>query len=334
MRWHHPARVPTAPIGTKSCPKWGRTKRRSSGLLDRWFTIVIIPEKTARVLRLKVPKLLLAVGGVALLILIVAGVYGIVRTIELQEELSAYRETDNERLRQRIAIKQFSSEMDSLKGQIGRLRELDYKLRIITDLKVERPSPSVYGIGGSIESQDNLTLDSPELEQLDLLALLDEDLVRLREMANYQEESFNNLVSFLSDEKDLIERTPHRRPTRGFISSNFGRRIDPFTGQQRNHEGVDIVTRRGTMVTAPADGIVTYSGIDPSLGEMVVIDHGYGVITRYGHNESVLVKEGQRVKRGDPIATVGSSGKSTGPHLHYEIRINDIAVNPLNYMID
>ena len=97
---------------------------------------------------------------------------------------------------------------------------------------------------------------------------------------------------------------------------------------------MDIVARRGTPVVAPAEGIITYSGVDPTLGDMVVIDHGYGVITRYGHNDSVLVREGQRVSRGDPIATVGSSGKSTGPHLHYEIRINDLAVNPRNYMIE
>ena len=111
-------------------------------------------------------------------------------------------------------------------------------------------------------------------------------------------------------------------------------RTDPFTGLRRLHEGVDIVTRRGTAVTAPAEGIVTYAGHDPTLGEMAVLDHGYGVITRYGHNEAVLVREGQRVSRGDPIALVGSSGKSTGPHLHYEIRINDLAVNPSKYILE
>jgi murein DD-endopeptidase MepM/ murein hydrolase activator NlpD len=87
------------------------------------------------------------------------------------------------------------------------------------------------------------------------------------------------------------------------------------------------------VVHAPADGIVTFSGIDPTFGNMLVVDHGYGIITRYGHNDAILVREGQRVSRGMPIATVGSTGRSTGPHLHYEIRINDVAINPENYMI-
>ncbi len=155
----------------------------------------------------------------------------------------------------------------------------------------------------------------------------------LKEMAAYQEESFNNLKAFLSDQKDLISRSPYRAPLRGFVSSPFGPRYDPFTGLQRLHEGMDIVARAGTAVHAPADGIVTFSGIDPTFGNMLVIDHGYGIITRYGHNDANLVREGQRIKRGDVICTVGTSGRSTGPHLHYEIRINDVAVNPANYMI-
>ena len=94
------------------------------------------------------------------------------------------------------------------------------------------------------------------------------------------------------------------------------------------------MTRRGTMVTAPADGIVTYTGIDPSLGEMVVIDHGYGVVTRYGHLQSRAVRLGQRVSRGHVIGKMGNSGRSTGPHLHYEIQIDGIPVNPRRYILD
>lgn len=304
------------------------------GLFEHWFTLVVIPNKTSRVIRLRIPRALLMAGAGLLTGLLVLGGYAVVRSVELGNQLEAYRDLESSHLAQRVALQKFTVQMDTLKGQLGRLRELDYKLRIITDLEVEKPSPTVYGIGGSLDSEEELSLENVDEGKLDLVTLLDKDLVRLQEMANYQEESFNNLRDYLSDRKDLIERTPHRWPTRGFVSSNFGPRVDPFTGLRRLHEGVDIVARRGTPVVAPAEGIVTYSGVDPTLGDMVVIDHGYGVITRYGHNDSVLVREGRRVKRGDPIATVGSSGKSTGPHLHYEIRINDLAVNPRNYMID
>jgi len=304
------------------------------GLFDQWFTLVIIPDRTTRVVRIKIPRTLFFAGLVLLTGLLAFGGYTFVHSLEMGSRLESFRDLESKQNAQRIALKRISNEMDSLKGEMGRLRELDYKLRIITDLEVEKPSPPAYGIGGSLESGEGLTLDNVEQNKLDLVAMLDKDLTRLREMADYQEESFNNLKAHLSDQKDLIERTPHRWPARGFVSSTFGPRLDPFTGLTRIHEGIDIVARRGTPVTAPADGIVTYAGVDPTLGEMVVIDHGYGLLTRYGHNDTVLVREGQRVKRGDPIATVGSSGKSTGPHLHYEIRLNDIAVNPLNYVVD
>jgi murein DD-endopeptidase MepM/ murein hydrolase activator NlpD len=303
-------------------------------LFDQWFTLVIIPDKTARVVRIKIPRTLLLGGLASLAFMVAFGGYAFVRSLEQGRRLESYRDLESRALEQKVALKRFANEMDSLKGQIGRMRELDYKLRVITDLEVEKPSPSIYGIGGSLESGEELTLENADQSKLDLVTLLDKDLARLREMANYQEESFNNLKTYLADQKDLIERTPHRWPARGFVSSNFGPRLDPFTGLTRLHEGIDIVARHGTPVTAPADGIVTYSGVDPTLGDMVVIDHGYGLLTRYGHNDTVLVREGQRVKRGDPIATVGSSGKSTGPHLHYEIRFNDVAINPLNYLIE
>jgi murein DD-endopeptidase MepM/ murein hydrolase activator NlpD len=304
------------------------------GLFDQWFTLVIIPDRTTRVIRIKIPKTVLIAGSALVVSLLAFGGYTFVHSLELGSRLDAFRELESKQNSQKIAFKRISNEMDSLKGEMSRLRELDYKLRVITDLEVEKPSPPTYGIGGSLESGAGLTLENADQSKLDLVAMLDKDLARLREMADYQEESFNNLKAYLSDQKDLIERTPHRWPVHGFISSSFGPRLDPFTGLTRLHEGIDIVARRGSPVAAPADGIVTYTGVDPTLGDMVVIDHGYGVLTRYGHNDTVLVREGQRVKRGDAICTVGTSGKSTGPHLHYEIRLNDIAVNPLNYLVD
>ncbi len=275
------------------------------------------------------------IAGSALTVaLLLYGSIGVYRSIVLNSELQELHTLKNTYMRQQIEFKKVSNEITAFRSQMNRLRELDYKLRLITDLEVERPNPSLYGIGGSLDVRNDGLAENADLSRMDLLTLLDKDLVRLKEMANYQEESFNNLKAFLVDQKDLLDRSPYRWPVRGFVSSNFGQRVDPFTGLQRRHDGIDIVTPKGTTVRAPADGIVTYTTVDPTLGNMLVIDHGYGVITRYGHNDAVLVREGQRVKRGDPIAAVGSSGKSTGPHLHYEIRINDLAVNPLNYVLE
>jgi murein DD-endopeptidase MepM/ murein hydrolase activator NlpD len=303
-------------------------------LLKKEFTFVVIPPKTSKVIRLKVARPLAIAGAVLLAAFVVLGAVSIYRAITLQGELLAYERLKSEYLRQQVGLKKVANQVDRFKSDIDHLRELDYKLRLITDLEVERPSPSIYGIGGFTEAGDQALVKQANQSGLDLLGVLNKDLSRLEKMVRYQEESFNSLKAHLADKQDLIERTPYRWPVRGFLSSTFGPRTDPFTGTQRMHEAIDIVAPKGTPIKAPADGIVTYSGVDPSLGNMLVVDHGYGVITRYGHNDTILVREGQRVKRGDTIATVGSSGRSTGPHLHYEVRINDVAINPLKIIIN
>lgn len=298
------------------------------------ITFVVIPPKTSKVLRLKIHRTLLA--GIVLLIAVfmVVGGYSIYRSASLERELAQFNELKTRHLRQEISLKKVANKVQSFKGEIEKLKELDFKLRLITDLELDRPGPSIYGIGGFIESNDKELVQAAKADGMDLLTLLNKDLERLEKLARYQEESFNNLKTHLGDKKDLIQRTPFRWPVRGFLSSTFGPRTDPFTGTQRMHTAIDIVAPKGTPIKSPADGIVTFSGEDPSLGNMVVVDHGYGVITRYGHNNAILMREGQRVRRGDTIATVGSSGRSTGPHLHYEIRIKDVAINPLKMIIE
>lgn len=303
-------------------------------MLKKEFTFVVIPPKTSKVLRLKVPKPLMVAGLALLAVFVLVAVVSIYRAVTLQGELLAYERLKSDYLRQQVSIKKVANQVDQFKGEIDHLRELDYKLRLITDLEVERPGPSIYGIGGFSESGDQTLLKQANLNGMDLLAVLNKDLSRLEKMVRYQEESFNSLKAYLADKQDLIQRTPYRWPVRGFLSSTFGPRTDPFTGNSRLHEGIDIVAPKGTPIKAPADGIITYAGLDPSLGNMLVLDHGYGVITRYGHLNANLVREGQRVKRGDSIATVGSTGRSTGPHLHYEIRINDVSINPLKLIIN
>ena len=264
----------------------------------------------------------------------VVGGVSFYQAYQIKGELAAYEKLKSDYLRQQISIKKVTNQVDRFKGEFDRLRELDFKLRLITDLEVDRPGPSIYSIGGFNDSTDRTLATEITTNSLDLLGLLNKDLERLEKLARYQEESFNNLKSHLADKKDLIERSPYRWPVRGFIASTYGPRTDPFTGQQKMHTAIDIAVLKGTPIKAPGDGIVTFSGFDPSLGNMLVIDHGYGIITRYGHNNTVLVRAGQKVKRGETIATVGSTGRSTGPHLHYEVRINDMPVNPLQMIIE
>ena len=307
---------------------------RRIGLFKKHFTFVIIPPKTSKVRRIKVPHVFLYGAVVIFLAFLVGGSLSFYHTLQIRRELLAYQKLKYDYLPQQISIKKVSNQVNKFKDEFDRLRELDFKLRLITDLEMKRPAPSMFGIGGFNDSTDRSLAEELTTNGLDLLGLLSKDLERLEKMARFQEESFNNLKSHLADKKDLIDRTPYRWPTRGFLTSTYGLRTHPLTGQQQMHAAIDIAALKGTPIRAPGDGIVTFAGENPSLGNMIVIDHGYGIITRYGHNNANLVRAGQKVKRGDVIATVGSTGRSTGPHLHYEIRFNDVAVNPLSIIID
>ncbi|MCB0391029.1 MAG: M23 family metallopeptidase [Bdellovibrionales bacterium] len=138
----------------------------------------------------------------------------------------------------------------------------------------------------------------------------------------------------LSERQNFIRATPSVRPSRGWFSSRFGIRADPFTGRPTMHSGLDLASRYGAPVMATADGVVTFVGYQNGYGHLVAVDHGYGIETRYAHNSKLYVQRGQKVRRYDVIAAVGNSGRSTGPHVHYEVRVRGVAVDPINYILD
>jgi murein DD-endopeptidase MepM/ murein hydrolase activator NlpD len=118
------------------------------------------------------------------------------------------------------------------------------------------------------------------------------------------------------------------------MTSRFGYRKSPFTGRRELHKGLDIASRKGTPILATANGVVTFAGKKGLLGLTIVIDHGHGMKTRYGHNHKLLKKRGDKVKRWEPVALMGSTGRSTGPHTHYEVHLNGIPVNPEKYILN
>lgn len=148
-----------------------------------------------------------------------------------------------------------------------------------------------------------------------------------------REQGVLELWETLSERQALLNATPSIKPARGWFTSKFGYRIDPFTGRPAMHAGLDIAAAPGTPVMAPANGVISYVGFEPGYGKIVAIDHGYGVKTRFAHNSQVFVEVGQKVKRYDVVSAVGNTGRSTGPHLHYEVRIHDVPVDPMNYVL-
>lgn len=149
-----------------------------------------------------------------------------------------------------------------------------------------------------------------------------------------REQSVLDLWESLSERQSLLNSTPNIKPAKGWFTSKFGYRVSPFTGRSALHSGLDIAAAPGSPVHASADGIVTYAGYDEGYGKMVTIDHGYGVTTRFGHNSQIYVQVGQKVSRWDVIASVGNTGRSTGPHLHYEVRVNGVPRDPALYILD
>ena len=151
--------------------------------------------------------------------------------------------------------------------------------------------------------------------------------------SQHRRDSFNAMLEELDGKRHRLASTPSVWPTDGWVTSRYGYRTSPFTGQRKFHAGLDIAADVGTPVVAPARGKVVFVGRKGPLGKTLIIDHGYGIRTTYGHTSALHVKRGEEVERGDRIADVGSTGRSTGPHLHYGISVGEKSVNPSDYII-
>lgn len=214
-----------------------------------------------------------------------------------------------------------------LQAQMLRLDALGTRLVTLADLDdTEFDFDIAPPVGGP---QDALALSATTVE--DFLGMLDE----FDAMAADREEKLDIL------EQLLLSRHLHERivPSgsaveKGLLSSKYGKRIDPFSGKLAQHKGIDIAGKEGTHILAVGDGIVTWSGEYGGFGNLVQINHGNGYVTRYGHNKQCLVESGDTVKKGQVIALMGSTGRSTGPHVHVEVLLNDKHVNPAEYLIN
>jgi murein DD-endopeptidase MepM/ murein hydrolase activator NlpD len=185
------------------------------------------------------------------------------------------------------------------------------------------------GIGGPA------SLNPPLRSETEWLAYNTEaEVDRLLRLSAFELEKYSEMESGLGDLKDRLDHTPSIWPTRGWLQSGFGMRTDPFTGTRRLHRGVDVSNNTGSPIIASAAGRVQSVRKDRELGRSIVIEHDYGFVTRYGHLSQIDVVRGQKIERGDVIGRMGSTGRSTGPHLHYEVWCNGNVLNPLDYILD
>ena len=299
---------------------------------DDVLTVMLIPGHAGNVRRFTLRrKLIRIVGGVlvgfAVLFLGLSVDY--VRVRSLNSDLA---DLQGEVLEQRAQIEAYAERMGGLAESLRRVGRFDRKLRVIADLDPADPFPlpGVGGVDGEfLEPHQLVSLGSQRRHERML-----EGLDQLSEAARSEEASLGELIRHLENQTAQLAATPSVTPTKGWVTSGFGYRSSPFTRNREFHRGIDIAGRVGTSVVAPADGRVRFAGSKRSLGNSIVLEHGYGIESLYGHLSELGVKVGQRVRRGEQIGAMGSTGRSTGPHLHYQVEVNGAPVNPRNYILD
>lgn len=244
----------------------------------------------------------------------------------------------------------FSNSVNDLKRRLLAMKEVNQRLRLMLGIEPPKTESILDGKGGDsappqgeLQESSNETIEMMQGPQISatedqphdpLLSRVQAGIAWLQNEAGTEERSLKDLTSAIESKQAKWDATPSIWPVKGWITSGFGKRVSPFTGQMSVHEGVDIGAPYNTPVQSPAAGRVVVTGFDPRMGNLVAIDHGYGMETQYGHMAKVLVKSGQKVRRGDVIGLVGSTGLSTGPHLHYHIKSNSHPVDPQRYILD
>jgi murein DD-endopeptidase MepM/ murein hydrolase activator NlpD len=294
----------------------------------RHFSILVIPHNKGKVFEKKISAnwvyflclsfILLVLGNLFFSFDFFGDIRDRVRLSQLEKE--------NEYLESKLT--DLNSVVSKLKHQMADLMEKEETVRMVFGLPEVDAQLREVGIGGPMPSQ--FSEQSPLVKQAQGIEV---ELDKLIRQTRFERESFHQLYSDLSDKKDILDHTPSIRPTRGYLSRGFGIKVDPFTGTKQPHLGIDLAADIGTPVYATANGTVSFVGKDRGLGRMIRINHLSGYTTVYAHLSQVKVKRGERVKRGDVIATVGNTGYSTGPHLHYEVRFRGDPKNPLNYIL-
>ena len=297
-----------------------------------YYTFMFLPGPNERVRSLSISKSALKTALLSLAAVALFSVYLVYEYNDARDKAWELQSVREELMQQKAQVQSFALNLLDYKRQMFLLRDLDTKLRRVVSLGPRDRVQKVLGIGGPDELGLQNLAAMGEKKQEEALKEMHQELSQLQGAASRQETSLQTLIEYFEDKRSLYASTPSGWPVRGWITSAFGNRTSPFTGILTFHEGIDIAAQTGTPVMAPADAVVVKAGFGSRYGNMVELSHGYGIKTVFGHNSRLNVKAGQRIRRGDVISYVGDSGSSTGPHLHYEVRLNGLPVNPVKYM--
>jgi len=316
---------------------------------NRAFTLMLIPERTRDVKSIQIPSWILR-SAIAFFILmgglVALGLFNYAFVLgQLNDNYSLRAE--NRRLKGQLQV--FKVKMSTLEDSVDRIQTFRDKLKVITgseatpiELNVNELPNSATNIGrpprdipGVKTIESSYQQNDPEKREFQMAYTeIDQQIVKATAQALALESSLQSHYLSLMDQKDFLNAKPTRKPVVGYYTSGFGVRRSPVGNRLKMHEGLDIANFVGSPIQTTADGIVVYATVKAGYGQTVIVDHGYGIQTWYAHTKKILVRRGQKVSRGDIVAQLGNSGQSTGPHLHYEIRVNGIPVDPLSYILE
>lgn len=297
-------------------------------MFNRILTFIVVPDssKLSRQLTVRVWYLWGGLIGIAALLLLTLFFASAYLTGAVDQAEMARLQAENQDLATKY--QELRGDLEKTDARYSQLVQKEIAIRNAFGLPEINPEERQLGVGGPTE------FIPPMVDQTAQMAVTSEAQIdRLLRLSSFELEKYAELETGLADLKDRLDHTPSVWPVKGWTSRGYGMQNDPFTGYRRLHRGIDISNNIGTPILAPASGRVKTVLVDRELGKFVEIDHGYGFVTRYGHMSAFNVQRGQLVERGETIGFVGSTGYSTGPHLHYEVWRNGKVLNPADFII-
>jgi murein DD-endopeptidase MepM/ murein hydrolase activator NlpD len=298
---------------------------------NNFFTLMIIPRRKSAVTKLSLSSTLIRGLLIVFIMAILLTLYMVYDYASIKRDKAELARLRIETVEQSQQLQELALKIDEFADRIEEFNQFDKKLRIVANYQIARDKRMLLGIGGSGNAQIKVK-DLLDQDQVKLVSGMRKSISQLNEDANVMEKSFSELLKFLREQKSLLAATPSIWPVKGWVTSGFGSRKSPFSSGGEFHGGFDIATRIGKEVICPADGYVVEVGHQAADGNRVKIDHGHGIMTSFSHLSKFATKQGSRVKRGDVLGYVGTTGRSTGPHLHYVVYLNKIPVNPRRYL--
>lgn len=296
-------------------------------------TILFLPGGSNKVRKINVPNRLISIFTFTIFLITLGFGWLITDYKRIKSQIPELNYLKKENRAQKIQLITLTQKINQINQKMVKLQEFDHKLRVMTNIEQSGQQDQVLGLGGSNIGTFRSDYQLEEIHK-GLIQQMHKSLENIETEIAVASISQAELRNFLREQKSILACTPSIKPAQGWFSSGFGYRISPFTNRREFHKGLDIASRIGTPVIAPADGLVVFVGKEGNFGKMIAVNHGYNLTTRYGHLYKYRVKKGQYVRRGQIVAEVGKSGRCTGPHLHYEVLLSGVPVNPLRYILN